>query len=243
MVINKNKEIDLIDLFYYLRSRLWAIILSGIIFASALGLISNFMITPMFSSTSKIYILMKTSSGTSLADVQLGTQLTHDYLVLIESFPVISEVINNLELDMNYEELKEFISVTNPADTRILEIKAEYPNAYVAKQIVDEIAAVSINQIAKIMDTQEPSIVQEGIISTTPDTPNTWMNVIIGGVIGIVLTAGIFVVTYLLDDTVKTSEDIEKFLGLSTLGLIPVEEKKSKQVKIDKRQRKYQKVA
>jgi capsular polysaccharide biosynthesis protein len=244
MGTNKNEEIeiDLIDLFYFLKSRLWVIILSGIIFASGFGLVSSFLITPMYTSTTKLYILTKSTSITSLADIQLGTQLTQDYMVLIKSRPVVTKVIENLELGMSYEELSNIITINNPSTTRILEIKAEYPNSFIAKQIVDEFAAVSADQIAKIMDTEEPSIVEEGYASTVPTSPNRVKNTIIGGLIGVLLAAGIFVVLHIMDDTVKTSEEVEKYLGLSTLGLIPLEEKRRKQAEMDKRKRKSKKV-
>jgi capsular polysaccharide biosynthesis protein len=243
MGTNKNEEIeiDLIDLLYFLKSRLWVIILTGIIFALGFGLVSSFLITPMYTSTTKLYILSKSTSITSLADIQLGTQLTQDYMVLIKSRPVVTKVIENLELDMSYEELANIITISNPTNTRILEIKAEYPNAFIAKQIVDEFAAVSVDQIAKIMDTEAPSIVEEGFVATVPDSPNLKKNIPIGAMLGVLLAAGIFVVLHIMDDTVKTSEEVEKYLGLSTLGLIPMEEKRRKQAEIDKRKRKARK--
>lgn len=239
---NKEEiEIDLVELLYYLRSRLWAIILSGIIVASIFGLVSSFLITPMYASSTKLYILTKSTSITSLADIQLGTQLTQDYMVLIKSRPVITKVIENLELTMSYEEMADIITISNPSNTRILEIRAEYPNAFVATQIVDELAEVSVTQIAEIMDTEEPSIVEKAYTSNVPTSPNTTKNTILGGLLGVILAAGIFSVLHLMDDTVKTSEEIEKYLGLSTLGMIPVEERRSKQVQLDKRNRKNRK--
>ena len=237
---NEEIEIDLLDLFYLIRSRLWIIILSAIILASGVGLISSFLITPLYTSTTKLYILTKSTSITSLADIQMGTQLTQDYMVLIKSRPVVTQVIDNLELDMTYEELTDIITVSNPSNTRILAIQAEYPDAFVAKQIVDEFAAVSVNQIAKIMDTEEPTIVEEGYASPTPSSPNTVKNAIIGGLIGAFLAAGIIIALHLMNDTIKTSEDIEKYLGISTLGLIPIEAHGAKQAELDKKKRKKQ---
>jgi capsular polysaccharide biosynthesis protein len=237
---NDEIEIDLLDLFYLIRSRLWIIILSAIILASCVGLISSFLITPLYTSTTKLYILTKSTSITSLADIQMGTQLTQDYMVLIKSRPVVTKVIDNLELDMTYEELADIITVSNPSNTRILAIQAEYSDAFVAKQIVDEFAEVSVNQIAKIMDTEEPTIVEEGYASPNPSSPNTVKNTIIGGLVGAFLAAGIIIVLHLMNDTIKTSEDIEKYLGISTLGLIPIEAHGVKQAGLDKKKRKKQ---
>lgn len=235
--VNDEIEIDLLELLYLLKTRLWIILLTMVIFASGTGLVSNFLITPMYQSTAKLYILTKSTSITSLADIQLGTQLTQDYMILIKSRPVVTQVIDNLELDMTYEQLVDIITISNVSNTRILEIQAEYPDAYMAKRIVDEFAQVSRTQIAKIMDTAEPTIVEDGYASPDPSSPNIKKNVLIAAIIGAVLSGGIIIVLHLMDDTLKTSEDVEKYLGLTTLGLIPIEHNQTKGGNQKKKQR------
>lgn len=232
---NEEMEIDLVDIFYLIRARLWLIILSGLLLATVVGLYSSFLITPIYSSTTKLYILTKSTSITSLADIQLGTQLTQDYMVLVKSRKVVTQVNDNLDLNLTYEQLADIITVTNPSNTRILEITAEYSDSLIAKQIVDEFAEVSQVQIAKVMDTEEPTIVDEGYAPPDPSSPNTMKNTIIGGLIGAFLAAGITIVLHLMDDTIKTSEDIEKYLNISTLGLIPIESNATKQTELDKK--------
>jgi capsular polysaccharide biosynthesis protein len=238
--MNDEIEIDLLEIVRLIRARIWIILLTGILTAAVAGLISNFLLTPIYTSTSKLYIVNKSTSITSLAlqDLQLGAQLTQDYMVLVKSRPVVTQVIDNLELDMSYEEMLSVISISNPTNTRILEITAEYPDPFLAKRIVDEFATVSTSRIAKIMDTSEPTVVEEGYMQPNPSSPNTKRNVLIGGILGLFLAAGIVVVLFLLDDTIKDSEDIEKYLGLNTLGLIPVEAGGQKQMEKDKRNRK-----
>ncbi|MDF2908529.1 MAG: Capsular polysaccharide biosynthesis protein [Herbinix sp.] len=174
-----------------------------VIFSVTSGLVSSFCITPMYQSTAKLYILAKSTSITSLADIQLGTQLTQDYMVLIKSRPVVTKVIENLGLDMTYEELVNVITIANQTNTRILEIKAEYQDAFLAKQIVDEFAEVSRTQIAKIMATDEPTIVEDGYKSPYPFSPNSKKNILIAGMVGALLSAGIIIVLHLMDDTIK----------------------------------------
>lgn len=241
---NKEEiELDLIDILYLIKARLWIILLSGILLASLVGLVSKFLSAPSYSSTTKLYILTKSTSITSLADIQMGTQLTQDYMVLVKSRPVVTKVIENLELDMTYEQMSGLISVSNPSDTRILEIRAAYPDAFVAKEIVDEFAVVAIDRIAKIMDTEKPTIVEEGYVAPYASNPGTMKNTILGGLLGAFAAAGIIIVLYLMDDTIKSSEDIEKYLGISTLGLIPMENNVDKRILLIKKKRKKQKVS
>ena len=139
---------------------------------------------------------------------------------------------------MTYEGMVHIISISNPTNTRILEITANYPDPYLAKKIVDEFAVVSSEQIAKIMDSSAPTIVEEGYMQPYPSSPNIKKNTLIGGVLGIFIAAGLVIVLYLLDDTIKDSEDVEKYLGLTTLGIIPIESGGEKIASIDKKKRK-----
>ena len=227
---NKNTEIeiDLLELVRVLFGRLWAIVL-----ATALGLaiataVTILMIKPLYKSTATMYVLTKTTSITSLADVQMGTQLTQDYMVVITSRPVLEEVINNLGLNMNYNQLRSSISVNNPANTRFLEVTVSNHDAFLAKKIVDELADVSAKSMAEVMDTQAPNIMDYGQVPTSPSSPSLVKNAIIGALLGFILACGIIIVMYLMNDSIKTSEDIEKYLGINTLGLVPLEEGVSK---------------
>lgn len=240
---NDEIEIDLVDIFCLLKRRVWIIILAAVIFSASSGLVSSFYITPMYQSTAKLYILTKSTSITSLADIQLGTQLTQDYMVLIKSRPVVTKVIENLGLDMTYEQLVNIITISNRTNTRILEIKAEYPDTHLAKQIVDEFAEVSRTQIAKIMATDEPTVVEDGYASPYPVSPNIKKNILIAGMVGALLSAGILIVLHLMDDTIKNSEDIEKYLGMTTLGMIPKEANSTKVKDIEDKRRSRQRLS
>ena len=186
------------------------------------------MMKPVYTSTSILYVLTKTTSITSLSDIQMGTSLTQDYMVVIQSRPVLEKVIQNLGLDMSYGELRSSVSVNNPSNTRFLEITVSNHDAYLAKKIVDELADVSAERMAEVMETQAPNIMDYGQIPESPSSPNLIKNSMIGAMLGFVLICGIIVVMHLMNDTIRTSEDVEKYLGINTLGMIPLEEGVSK---------------
>ena len=225
---NEEIEIDLIELARVLISRLWAIILATVLGLAIAAAVTTLFIKPVYSSTSILYVLTKSTSITSLADIQMGTSLTQDYMVVIKSRPVIEKVIENLGLDMSYGELRANITVNNPTNTRFLEITVNSHDAYLSKKIVDELADVSSARMAEVMETQAPNIMDYGQIPNSPSSPSLIKNSIIGAMIGFIIMCGIIVVMYLLNDTIRTTEDIERYLGLNTLGLIPLEEGVSK---------------
>ena len=158
----------------------------------------------------------------------MGTQITQDYQVIITSRPVLDEVIQNLGLNMTYEQLKGRISVNNPSNTRFLEITVRDNDAYLAKKIVDELTRVSCRTTGEVMETQEPNIMDYGQVASSPVSPSMKKNAIIGGLLGFVLACAIIIIRFMLNDSIKTGEDVEKYLGLNVLGMIPLEEGVSK---------------
>src|SRR5699024_505282 len=106
---------------------------------------------PVYTSSSTMLVLTKETTLASVADLQLGSQLTKDYSVLINSRPVMQEVVDNLGLDMDYKALRESVTVTNPEDTRILQLSVTNSDPETAKAIVDELASVSSQYIGDKM--------------------------------------------------------------------------------------------
>ena len=224
----EETEIDLVEVFHVLISKIWFIILLAALgFGMMVGYTMLF-VKPTYSSSSTIYILTKTTSITSLADFQIGTQLTQDYKVIITSRPVLEEVIGNLGLNMSYDTLKGQISVNNPDNTRFLELTVKNNDAYHAKKIVDELTNVSVKKTAEVMETEPPNIMDYGQLPESPIAPSMKKNGIIGGLLGLVLACAIIIIRYMMNDSIKNGEDVERYLGLNVLGMIPLEEGVSK---------------
>ena len=215
-------EIDLKELIYVIKRKLWIILLTGIVGAVGFGLFTAMVMKPVYTSSTMLYIVNKTTTLTSLTDLQLGTQLTKDYKVLVTSRPVTGQVITNLDLNLSHEQLVKKIKVDNPTDTRILTISVEDTDPYMAKSIADEFASVASARMAEIMDSAPPNIVEEAYLPTQKTKPSITKNTMIGGLAGVFLAGAIILVLFVMNDAIKTPEDVEKYLGLNTLATIPV---------------------
>ncbi|MFU0826092.1 MAG: Wzz domain-containing protein [Lachnoclostridium sp.] len=217
-------EIDMKELFRLYLRKIWIIILAGIICALLAGLISRFVLTAEYKSSTKLYIINKQShESITYSDLQTGNQLTKDYQILVKSRPVTEQVIRDLNLSLTHEQLLKRISVNIPADTRIIEITVIYPDPAIAKQLADALGEVSAKQLVSIMEMEKVNIVEPGNLPTEPDSPDLLNNVLLGGGMGAIFTMFILLILYITDDTMKSSEDIEKYLGLTTLASIPLE--------------------
>ena len=233
-------EIDLLEILRALRKKILLILIVSLLGGCFGGACTQFLMTPIYSSTSSMLVLSKETTLTSLADLQLGASLTSDYTVLITSTPVLEQVVENLNLDMTAEKLKKNVSINNPSDTRILEITVNNPDSAMAKQIVDEIATVSSAYIGDKMEVIPPKIIEVGKIATKRTSPSVPKNAVIGFLLGLVACSAIVVVYTIMDDTIKTEEDIEKYLGVSVLAKVP-DRKDYVNMKNKKRKNKNQK--
>ena len=215
-------EIDLREILQVIRKRFLVILLAALIFAGGAGVYSFFVAEPVYESTSKLYILTQSTSITSLADIQVGSSLALDYLELMKSRPIVEEVIENLSLDMKYEDMLGCMNVTNPADTRFLNISIQGTDPVKIKAIANEFSAVAIRQIPVIMKTDEPSIVEVATLPDHPIKPEKSKNVAVAFMLGAFLAAMVVIVTDVFNDRLKTQEDIERYLELNTLAAIPL---------------------
>ena len=134
---------------------------------------------------------------------------------------------------MKPEELMDMISVESTTDSRILTIKVKNEDPKKAKEIADAVREAVSVQITEIMDADAVNTVQKADLPDSPSSPSTMKNTVVGGILGALLAIGIIVLIAILDDTVKTPEDVEKYLGLNTLTSIPIVDgaKKNKKTK------------
>lgn len=226
---NETVEVDVKELFFLLLHRAWIIILVGILGAVTAGAFSKYLITPVYTSSTKVYVINRQDENrVTYADIQTGTQLTKDYFILVKSRPVTEQVITNLELDMTNEELASIIRVNTPEDTRILEIVVEHQDPVMAKLLADTVAEVSAERMVNVMEMEKVNVVEQGNLPLRPSSPNIMKNTLLGGLIGVFAVSFTIILVYLLNDSIKTSEDIEKYLGITTLGTIPLEEGNNK---------------
>ena len=218
-------EIDLVELLGVILHNLWIIIVSGVIVAAVALLVSYFIITPKYESVTKIYVISKTNADTmTYSDLQAGSTLTKDYKELVKSRPVLEEVIAETGIDVELKDLEEQITVEVPTDTRIVSITVEDKDPYEARIIADSVRIAASKHIQEVMNTEAVNVVEEASLPIEKSSPSILMNTAIGYAVGLFLAIAIVIINYIMDDTIKTPDDVEKFLGVSVLGSIPYSE-------------------
>mgnify|MGYP000336853388 CR=1 FL=1 len=229
-------EIDLLELLRVLWSKIGYVILAALALGLLMVLVSKVFMKPQYESTTKMYVLSKQDSSSTVTsgDLQASSLLTKDYAELIQSRQVVETVIAQLNLDLTYEEFLNKITVTTQNDTRILSITVKDEDPYVASQMADAIRVAASDHIQNVMNTEAVNVVDEANIPDEPVSPSIKKNGLIGAIAGAFIAIVIIIIVYLTNDTIQTSEDVERYLGVSTLGIIPLAEGQKKSKKKNK---------
>jgi capsular polysaccharide biosynthesis protein len=163
-----------------------------------------------------------------LSDINVNISLAETYSEIIKSRRVASRVIDEMNLDISYEGLRNITEVSLVRDTEFINIKVQNPNPEQARDIANKLAEVFQEEVVEIMNVDNVKILDKAVTPTSPIKPNKMMNIAIAGVLGLMLSVGLVFLIEFLDKTIKTPEDIERYLNLSIIGAIPHNEKAEK---------------
>ena len=236
----EETEIDLIDLAWALLDKIHYIVLCFLIGAVILNAYSYFLVRPTYKSTAKMYVVSASkNSVVDLDALNIGTSLTADYEQLMLSYPVLEQVINKLNLDMDSDTLAKMITLENPTDTRILNINVVSTDPKSARDIANTLMDVSVDYLPKTMSTNAPNVAQKAKLADHKDGPSYTKYTMIGALAGAFLYCMYLVVKYLMDDTIHTADDMEKYFDIVPLAVIPdveelASEKQQKKGKLEK---------
>ena len=221
-----EETIDLREYFSIIKKRFWIIALITVVAMVVSGVISFFMLSPVYESKSTLIVNTEKNEETQMItgdQFSVSQKLAVTYGEIIKSRAVLESVISNLKLDSEYEDLVEQITVSPVQDTQIISISVQDTNPKKARDIANEIPKVFEKEVKRITKANDIQVIDKAILPENPIKPNKMMNVAIAAVLGMMI--GLFVVFVLeyLDNKIKTPQDVEKHLDLPILGVIPNE--------------------
>ena len=228
-------EIDLMEIVSLLFHKLHYIIMFGLLGGLIFNAYAFFFIHPTYSSTASIYIVSASEGNVvDLSDLNIGSSLKSDYRELIMSYPVLDRVSEKLDLNYDTSQMRSMISITNPSDTRILMLTCTAEDPELAKDIANTLADVAVEYLPDTMKTEAPTIAQRARVSRGIAAPSYKKYTAIGGLLFALICCAYFVIRFLLDDTIRTPEDLEKYLGKTPLAVIPYTKELDSKRSIDK---------
>lgn len=230
--VQKTNNIIMIrvdELIHWVMRRVVWILLVGVICAAAGGYYASLMkVTPMYQTTAKLYVTGVQTMVPSTGNFSLGRQVITNYIEIMESRPVMEEVIDSLELNMTPQQLKNCISQRVPSDTCILEVSISFPDGEWAKVVLDEVLVVSAEYALEVMGCTPPIVYEEATVPTTPYNtfvPPVMKYAVIGGAAGIMVAGMLVLMLYFLNGKFHTPGKAEDILSAPVWGILPKEDK------------------
>ena len=216
-----ESEIDLVEVFFTLVHSWRALILGALFGAVLLAAVHVFFIKPSFEASTELYITSN-DSMISLQDLQIGTQVAEDYRQIIKSRFVLNQVIEAMQLDMSYDRLNSMVTVTNPNNTHIIKTAVRSGDLALSRDIANELLSISIERIYQVVGTNEPSVIDYSEANAVEDVSISFRKfVLIGALVGLLLVAVIVIIRMVMNSTIRTEDDVEKYLGMTVLSAIP----------------------
>lgn len=218
------QPIDLMEIVHVMLSRFWLILFSGILVGICALIYTKATTTPVYTSSTKMYILSKTEDSAAInsSDMSLSATLATDYAQLIKDRTVMESVVSELGLSMSAEALASKVSVTLPNSGRIVTISVSDPDPYMASKLANQVRDMGAMHIQEVMDTGAINVVEEANIPKTQTLGSYKRNGMMGALAGMVIAMAIIFIRFMMNDTIRRPEDVERYLGVSVLGSIPM---------------------
>ena len=219
---NDEIEIDLGEILYLLWGNIVKIVICLIAGALIAFGYTFFLVTPLYTATARMYILSNSSNSVvNLSDLQISNNLRADYQELLTSRPLIEDVIKDLNLSYDYPGMVKMIKITNPNDTRILNVTVTTPSGQMSADIANDLVKQATMYLPRIMKTEEPSVFEDAIVPTRKSSPSYSRNTVIGALLGALACCAFLIIRHISNDTMVTPDDVYKTLGIEPLATIP----------------------
>ncbi|WP_078431941.1 YveK family protein [Metabacillus halosaccharovorans] len=220
-----EETISLKELFLTLKKRLSLIIIITAIATATSGIVSYFLLTPIYQSSTQILVNQSKNDQQQVynaGEVQTNLQLINTYNVIIKSPAILDKVIEKENLDITASELNGLVTVSSEQNSQVVNISVQNGNPVKAADIANSIAKTFQEEISNIMNVDNVSILTQAQVGENPSPikPQPVLNMAIALVVGLMVGVGLAFLLEYLDNTIKTEQDIENQLGLPVLGAI-----------------------
>lgn len=217
------EEIELREFFYMIYRRFWIVALITILSVATSGILSFFVLNPEYQTFTTLMVGKPKNYNDSIQyqDVILNQMLVKTYGEIAKSKTVTREIIENLDLDVDSKVLSDKVNVSLVSDTEIIKIQVTDTNPELAAKVANEAANVFMKHVSKIMKIENVQVIDKADVPTSSVKPRAVLNIVIAGLLGGMISVFIIFLIEYLDNTLKTPTDVECYLDLTVIGMIP----------------------
>lgn len=217
------EDIKLKEIFSYLLQKIWLVLIILVLVVAGGELYSTQLKTPLYASSTNVVLISDSASKSEITtnDITLSNNLVKTYSEIVKSRNVLSKVIENLNLDISYEQLASKVNATSVASTQLITIRVSDKDSKTAQRIANEIGKVFKTEIKNIYGFNNVQIVDEAAEASSAYNVNLLKETILYIIIGSFLGVGATYLIYAFDKTIKDTDTVENKLGLTVIGVVP----------------------
>lgn len=216
-----ENTIDLSKLLGKLRKNMKLLIILPLLGLLISAIISFFFLDVKYQASTQILVNQKENDSQMMAqEVQSNIQLVNTYSDIVKSPRILDKVSKELDDKYSSSEISSMLTVTNQAESQVLNIDVESKSATNSEKIANKIAAVFSDEVPDIMNVDNVSVLSTADNTGTQVAPKPMVNLVVGLVIGLVIALLIIFIKEMFDKRIKTEEDVENELEIPILGSI-----------------------
>ena len=210
----------------------WYISVALIILSLVLSVIyAATSVKPLYSSTSKLYIVNKGETQLSSSEISVSTSLTKDFEVIVNDTSILNEVSKELNYEYSANQIKDLISVNNPESTRIIELKILCNDKDVAQKVNLAICNILQERVIDIMGIDRISIISQGNLNTQAPLAKQIRIVAYSLFVAIGISFLLIMFISVSNNKISCAKDVEELLELNVLGTIPYNKNSNPRIK------------
>ena len=151
-------------------------------------------------------------------------QLIQTYSELIRSLDLIQGAIDTYNIDISANEVFNNLTVTSSSKSLVLNVSYISTDRELARDVIEAVTKQFVATAGDYISNGKINVMQKVRLPNNPISPNKKMNIGIAVVIGFVLGVILALLLELLDNTFKSREQVEEYLGIPVVGIIPESE-------------------
>ena len=218
----EEEEISLGEIFAIIKQRLLLIISLGIVGLLVSALYTFFLVTPMYDSTTQLLVNRTSDSANEiqLSDINTNVQMINTYKDIIKGPVILGDVKDNLSSNYTVVELGNMVTIGSNENSQVFSMTVTSADPVEAAEIANEIATTFQANIGEIMKVENVSIISEAVVNPNPISPNVFMNLVLGALVGGMLGLGLAFLQHFMDRTIRDNQFIGQTIGWPDLGVI-----------------------
>ena len=221
---SKETEIRLQDMWTILKRCWWQMLIVAVLLAVVLYIGLTFTHEDQYTATSSIFVMATPTDGDQLdtQQISIAANLINDCQELIKSHDqILKPTIDSLQSSLTADELKGMFTVRRAETARVLYLSVTSSDAKESAKIVNELTENVCEYFNQLFDKELLSIVDTARTPKAPSNPISMLTILLVAFLGAFVVYGAQFLRFVLDDKINSAEDVEKYLGLSMLGVIP----------------------